>query len=113
MQTMYAGATHDDFAVLHSVTTPDFYAFDGGEAYAGDALFEGVRAFHQKGYVFVWTVTDPHVEGTCHIAWIRYRNRGSIDDGKTRTDVTWLESAVLRNEKGTWKIAFFHSTRAK
>jgi ketosteroid isomerase-like protein len=111
MRTMYAAATADDLAKFHSVAAPDFYAFDNGKRYDGDALMNAVKEFHDKGVVFVWTVTDPHVETTCNFAWITYTNRGSMRGASGTQDVSWLESAVLQKQAGTWRIRFFHSTR--
>ncbi len=117
MRTMYAAAAVDDLAKFHTVAAPDFYAFDGGKRYDGDALMNMVKSFHDQGYLFVWTVLDPHVEATCDRAWITYANPGSITDPGSAQDkpatqqVTWLESAVLQKQAGTWRIRFFHSTR--
>jgi hypothetical protein len=117
MRTMYAAATVDDLDKFHTVAAPDFYAFDGGQCYDGDALMNMVKSYHEKGIVFVWTVLDPHVEATCDLAWITYTNRGSITtpasaQNKPAThQVTWLESAVLQKQAATWHIRFFHSTR--
>jgi hypothetical protein len=108
---MYAAATADDLAKFHSVAAQDFYAFDNGKRYDGDALMKAVKEFHDKGVVFVWTVTDPHVEATCNLAWITYTNRGSMRGASGTQDVNWLESAVLQKQAGTWRILFFHSTR--
>jgi Domain of unknown function (DUF4440) len=111
IDTMYAAAIADDLAKFHTVAAPDFYAFDGGKRYEGDALMNMIKSFHDKGVVFVWTVSDPQVEATCDFAWITYTNRGSMQDKSGTTLRTWLESAVLRKEAGTWRIRFFHSTR--
>ena len=111
-RTMYAAATTDDLAKFHSVAAPDFYAFDGGIRYDGDALMSTVKSFHDKGVVFVWSVTQPHVESDCHLAWITYINRGSMKDASGTKDLTWLESAILEKQAGVWRIRFFHSTRA-
>jgi ketosteroid isomerase-like protein len=111
MRTMYAAATNDDLDKFHTVAAPDFYAFDGGKRYDGDALMKMVRSFHDSGKVFVWTVTDPHVEATCDLAWITYINRGSMRDATGTLPLAWLESAVLEKQAGTWRIRFFHSTR--
>jgi hypothetical protein len=70
-----------------------------------------VKSFHESGKVVVWTVTDPHVEATCNLAWITYTNRGSMKDGSGKKDLAWLESAVLEKQAGTWRIRFFNSTR--
>jgi hypothetical protein len=99
LRTMYAAATADDLARFHTVAAPDFYAFDGGKRYDGDALMNMVKSFHDQGYLFVWTVSDPQVEADCRLAWITYTNRGSIQD-KTGTHPTiWLESAALRQKQ--------------
>lgn len=112
MRTMYAAATTDNLAKFHIIATPDFYAFDGGKRFTGDALMNMVKGLHAQGYTFVWTVTDPHVETDCHLAWITYTNHGSIQvKAAAPQPTTWLESAALEKQKGTWRIRFFHSTR--
>jgi ketosteroid isomerase-like protein len=111
MRTMYAAATTDDLDKFHTVAAPDFYAFDSGRRYDGDALMKMVKSFHDSGKIFVWTVTQPHVESDCHLAWITYINRGSMKDASGTKELTWLESAVLEKQAGTWRIRFFHSTR--
>jgi hypothetical protein len=111
IRTMYAAAATDDLAKFHTVAAPDFYAFDGGKRYDGDALMNTVKSLHASGKVYVWTVTQPHVESDCHLAWITYINRGSIKDASGTKDMTWLESAVLEKQAGAWHIRFFHSTR--
>jgi hypothetical protein len=111
MRTMYAAATTDDLAKFHAVAAPDFYAFDGGTRYDGDALMNTLKSLHASGKVYVWTITQPHVESDCHLAWITYTNRGSIKDASGTKDMTWLESAVLEKQAGAWHIRFFHSTR--
>jgi Domain of unknown function (DUF4440) len=111
MRTMYAAATRDDLAKFHTVAAPDFYAFDGGQRYDGDALMNTLKSLHASGKVYVWTVTEPHVESDCHLAWITYINRGSIKDASGTKELSWLESAVLEKQAGAWRIHFFHSTR--
>jgi hypothetical protein len=97
MRTMYA-ATADNLAKIHTVAAPDFYAFDGGKRYDGDTLMNMFKSFHTQAYTFVWTVTDPHVEADCHLAWITYTNRGSIQaKSAAAQQTTWLESAVLES----------------
>lgn len=112
IRTMYAAATADDMEKFNSVTTADFYAFDGGKRFDGDALMELVKSAHAAGAVYVWTVTEPEVHVSCNVAWISYVNRGSMKNASGLTKLTWLESAVLVKEKGKWRIRFFHSTRA-
>lgn len=116
VKNMYAAATKDDYTLFNKAISPDFYAFDGGRQYPGDAILDYVRQLQQQGYVFVWTVTGPQVHIACHskpeVAWITYTNRGSIKDPSGVTiPMQWLESAVLQKEDNQWRIRFFHSTR--
>ncbi len=111
IRTMYAAASTDDLAKFHSVTTPSFTAFDLGQRFDGDALMTMVKSAHTAGKVIVWTVTQPDVHINCNTAWIAYTNRGSLTDASGTVPLTWLESAFLQKDAGTWKIVFFHSTR--
>jgi len=111
VRSFFAAATADDLDKLHAVTAPNFYAFDAGGRFTRDALIDMIKAAHAAGKVYVWTVNEPEVHVSGDIAWVTYVNHGSIKDASGTKDVTWLESAVLEKEKGTWRILFFHSTR--
>lgn len=112
VRLMFVAAANDDLAQFRSVTTPDFYAYDVGKQFTGDELMQLIKEAHAAGKTFVWEVTDPkaHVDG--QTAWMTWVNRGSIEDAAGKTELTWLESAVLRNSDGAWRICFLHSTRA-
>ena len=112
MRKMYAAATVDDEAGLSKVFDPDFYAYDVGKRFSGHELYVVIKDAHAAGKKFVWTVADPQVHVHCDWAWITYVNRGSVSDATGMLPVTWLESAVLRYDKGSWFIRFFHSTRS-
>lgn len=111
MRTFYVAATNDDLEKFHSVVTRDFYSYDGGKRFSGDELMELIKQAHASGKVFVWTVTKPEVRIHGDAAWITYVNEGSVKDAAGTKNVTWLESAFLRKESGSWRIEFFHSTR--
>ena len=114
LRTLYAGATVDDMAQIHSVTSPTFYAFDGGQQYSSiDDLIKVVKTYQDQGVKFIWNVTKPQVTIHCNEAWITYVNDGSVQlpNITVPTPTQWLESAVLEKQDGTWKIVFFHSTR--
>ncbi len=116
MRTLYAGATVDDMAKMHSVTAPDFYGFDGGHQYSSiDDLMIVVKAEQDKGVKYIWNVTAPRVTIHCNEAWITYVNDGSFQPpGSDKPHpARWLESAVLEKQAGAWKIVFFHSTQVR
>jgi ketosteroid isomerase-like protein len=110
IHTMYVAAAHDDLAKFHTVAAPDFYAFDTGKRFTGDALMARIKDLHAAGKVFVWEVTAPTVQIDGDMALITYINKGSIQDQSGTRNVSWLESAVLRKDHGNWRIHFFHST---
>jgi ketosteroid isomerase-like protein len=111
MRDMYAAAQTDDLKAFHAVTTTDFYSYDAAKRFDGDALMVLIKAAHDKGNVYEWTVTEPHVEVRCDMAYVSYVNVGSVTDATGKRAVTWLESAVLFHDKTRWRIRFFHSTR--
>ncbi len=112
LRTFYALASVDNIPGMHAVTTPNFYAFDGGQSFASlDSLMKNIQNYRDKGFKFVWSVTDPHVTVRCGDAWIRYVNLGSVQaPGQAPEPYKWLESAVLEKHSGRWKIVFFQST---
>lgn len=112
LRQMYVAATNDDLDQFRAVTSPDFFTFDGGVRMSGDELMALIKDAHAAGKVYVWEVTEPQVRIDGQTAWVTYVNRGSLQDATGKKDLTWLESAILRKEDDTWRIEFFHSTRA-
>ena len=111
VNTMFAALQTDDAAKLNSIIAPDFYIFDAGTRFNGEAMMGLIKSLHAAGKRYEWSVTDPdvHISGTT--AWIAYVNQGSITDASGRVNQQWLESAFLQKQAGTWKILFAHSTR--
>jgi ketosteroid isomerase-like protein len=70
-----------------------------------------IKAQHVAGKRYEWKVTEPDVHISGKTAWIAYVNKGSITDASGTVNQTWLESAFLEKQAGTWKIVFMHSTR--
>jgi len=108
---MYAAAKTDDLDAFHAVTTPDFYAFDNGRRFDGDALMQLLKTAHAGGTRYEWSVTQPKVEADCRMALITYVNVGSVSVNGLPQAVTWLESAVLRYDGARWRIHFLSSAR--
>jgi ketosteroid isomerase-like protein len=111
VNTMFAALRTDDAAKLNSVIAPDFYMFDGGHRFNGEAILALIKAQHVAGKRYEWNVTEPDIHISGNTAWIAYVNNGSITDASSRVDQQWLESAFLERQAGIWKILFVHSTR--
>ena len=112
MREMYAALQTDDLAAWRVVTTPDFFSYDVGQRFDGDALLNLIKQRHAEGVVFEWTVNDPKVEVTCDMALVTYVNTGSATQAGVKRELSWLESATLKHDGQRWRIRFFHSTRA-
>src|SRR5580658_3387950 len=111
VSTVFTAARADDVAKFDSVIASDFYIFDGGARFNGDAIMTVIKAQHAAGKRYEWNVTEPDVHISGDTAWIAYINKGSISDASGTVNQNWLESAFLEKQAGTWKIVFMHSTR--
>src|SRR6266481_1888884 len=108
---IFAAARTDDVAKFDSVIALDFYIYDGGVRFNGDAIMALIKAQHAAGKRYEWKVTEPDVHISGNTAWIAYVNQGSITDASGTVNRKWLESAFLQKQAGIWKIVFMHSTR--
>ena len=108
---IFTAARADDVAKFDSVIASDFYIYDGGVRFNGDAVIAVIKAAHVAGKRFEWNVTEPDVHIIGNTAWIAYVNQGSVTDASGTVSQKWLESAFLQKQAGIWKIVFMHSTR--
>ena len=111
VSTIFSAALTDDVAKFDSVVAPGFYIYDVGARFNGDSIMALIKAQHAAGKRYEWKVTEPDVHISGKTAWIAYVNKGSIRDASGTVNQTWLESAFLEKQAGTWKIVFMHSTR--
>jgi hypothetical protein len=111
VSTIFTAARTDDVARFDSVIASDFYIYDGGVRFNGDAVMAVIKALHAAGKRYEWNVTEPDVHIIGNTAWIAYVNQGSITDASGTLSQKWLESAFLQKQAGIWKIVFMHSTR--
>jgi ketosteroid isomerase-like protein len=107
----FKAAEVDDVHSFASHVTPDFYMFDAGKRYDTVALMQRLKVLHQSGTQIVWRVTAPDIRITGPTAWVAYENEGTVTTAEGATERKWLESAFLVKTAGSWKVAFWHSTR--
>ena len=111
VSTIFSAARTDDVAKFDSVIASDFYIFDGGARFNGEAIMTFIKAQHAAGKRYEWSVTDPDVHIGGNTAWVAYVNKGVISDASGTVNQNWLVSAFLEKQAGSWKIVFMHSTR--
>src|SRR3977135_1589792 len=102
MSAIFAAARTDDVAKFDSVIASDFYIFDGGTRFNGDAIMAFIKAQHAAGRRYEWNVTEPDVHISGDTAWIAYVNKGSITDASGTAKQNWLESAFFERRAGNW-----------
>jgi len=110
--TIFTAARTDDVAKFDSVIATDFYIFDGGVRFNGEAIMAFIKAQHVAGKRYEWNITEPDVHISGNTAWIAYVNTGSVTDASGTVNQKWLELAFLQKHASTWKVVFMHSTRA-
>src|SRR5260221_9778522 len=59
VSTIFTAARSDDVAKFDSVIAADFYIFDGGARFDGDAIMAFIKAQHAAGKRYEWNVTEP------------------------------------------------------
>jgi ketosteroid isomerase-like protein len=111
IKALFTALSTEDLVKFDALVTRDFYMYDGGERFKADSIIALIKANHATGKHYEWNVTQPDVHVSGETAWIAYVNDGSVTYASGTLHRKWLESAFLKRDTGTWKIAFFHSTR--
>ena len=108
---MYAALKTNAPQAFHAAARSDFFTFDGGRRFDGEAPLALIEATHDRGDVFEWQAVDPRIEVACNVALVTYVNTGSLSEAGTRRALSWLESTTLVHDSQRWRIRFFHVTR--
>ena len=109
----FDGLTEVDVEKLKEYTTMDFILLEHGEIWNMDTLIHKISAGRNANIKRVNKFEFIKTEQKRKVAWVSYHNTAEISFNERQRTVRWLESAVLRKEKGRWKIKLLHSTRLK
>jgi uncharacterized protein YggL (DUF469 family) len=91
----------------------DFILLENGEIWTIDTLANKISRPKPEGYLrqnsfdFLSTKIDKNR------AYVYYKNKAEISSKTRNATIKWLESAILRKEKGRWRMEFMHSTPMK
>src|SRR5258708_19663351 len=77
VSTIFAAARSDDVAKFDSVIASDFYIFDGGARFNGQAVMVFIKAQHAAGKRYEWNVTEPDFHLTASTTSIPSTNKAS------------------------------------
>ena len=99
--------------LMKAEVSDDFILLENGEIWTIDTLANKISRPKPEGYLrqnsfdFLSTKTDKNR------AYVYYKNKAEISSKTRNTTIKWLESAILRKEKGRWRMEFMHSTPMK
>jgi hypothetical protein len=110
---LFAALEAGDLQAWERLTDPDFVGFDMAQRLSRTGMFGLIQSAHAAGKHFQWSVTEARVEADCTVATLIYVNRGSITDGTSRSEISWLETATMRYVGGAWRVVFVESMREK
>ena len=96
-----------------SFCTPDITILESGKVWNMDSLTLRITSRKAKaaGFKRVNKLDFFETKKFGDIAWVSYFNEAEIRFENKTTNIKWLESAVLKNENGKWKINLLHSTK--
>jgi hypothetical protein len=98
---------------MKAEVSDDFMLLENGEIWTIDTLANKISRPKPEGYLrqnsfdFLSTKIDKNR------AYVYYKNKAEISSKTRNAIIKWLESAILRKEKGRWRMEFMHSTPMK
>jgi len=113
VKAFYISLQTDDPLRVQELTTPDFFAYDGGMRFTAASLTQYLSEARARRVKFDWNLSDFNTHVSCDEAWTAYQNSGGMGDPDHYTSIVWLESAALARVGGRWRVQFLHSSRAK
>ena len=99
--------------LMKAEVSDDYILLENGEIWTIDTLANKISRPKPEGYLrqnsfdFLSTKTDKNR------AYVYYKNKAEISSKTRNATIKWLESAILRKEKGRWRMEFMHSTPMK
>lgn len=111
VKELFAAMSKHDGKAMHETSTSDFQLLEHGEDWTMQQLVDAVQP-KGKPYVRKNFFLQIRARQSGDVAWISYWNKAEIhrENEPVRT-VVWLESAVVVQEDGRWKVQLLHSTR--
>ena len=101
-----------DVNKARSYCTADVSILETGAIWNFDSLAQRITTRKEKATGFKRINKIDFIETRVFndIAWISYFNTAIITINNKTVQVKWLESVVIKRDKGEWKISLLHST---
>jgi hypothetical protein len=112
VKKLFAAMSEQDGKAMEETSTEDFQLLEDGEEWSMQKLVAVVQAngkSHQRKNFF----KQLRARQRGDMAWVSYWNKAEIQREKEVKIIVWLESAVMVQVDGEWKIQMLHSTRVE
>jgi hypothetical protein len=90
-----------------------FILLENGEIWTIDTLANKISRPKPEGYLRLNSFDFIETKIEKNRAWVYYKNKAEITSKTRNATIKWLESAILRKEKGRWQMELMHSTPMK
>jgi len=110
VKKLFVAMSEQDGKAMEATSTKDFQLLEHGEEWSMQKLVAMVQANgkpHQRKNFF----KQLRARQRDDMAWVSYWNKAEIQRGEEVKSIVWLESAVMVQLDGEWKIQMLHSTR--
>jgi len=98
---------------MKAEVSDDFILLENGEIWTIDTLANKISRPKPEGYLRQNSFDFIETKIEKNRAYVYYKNKAEITSKTRNATVKWLESAILRKEKGRWRMEFMHSTPMK
>ena len=109
VQELFAAMSALDYQKMRDVVTKDFQLLENGEPWDIERLIEAIKP-DTETYVrrnYFKPIKEVKKDG---LVWVSYWNKATFKSVKNENTAVWLESAVMVEEDGQWKMQMMHST---
>ncbi|MEL6105330.1 MAG: DUF4440 domain-containing protein [Planctomycetota bacterium] len=110
VKNLFAAMSRFDGTAMQGTATDDFQLLEDGEDWTMKMLIDAVqprgKPAERKNF---FKQIRAYQKG--EVAWVSYWNKAEISREGGRKTIVWLESAVVVNDDGRWKVQLLHSTR--
>jgi hypothetical protein len=90
-----------------------FILLENGEIWTIDTLANKISRPKPEGYLRQNSFDFIETKIEKNRAYVYYKNKAEITSKTRNVTIKWLESAILRKEKGRWRMELMHSTPMK
>jgi hypothetical protein len=98
---------------MKSEVSEGFILLENGEIWTIDTLANKISRPKPEGYLRRNSFDFLETKIEKNRAWVYYKNKAEITSKTRNVTIKWLESAILRKEKGRWQMDLMHSTPMK